>query len=164
MNRKIIMTIMGTVAGLWLAAAQAATPDPQWFGTWEMDLSKSTTPPGATQPPPKSITVTFKDAGVGKWSVQPVRVQADGKKEEPPMYILSTDGTSSPVPGNPNVDSITATFSDSHTEIVTFLKAGKVVRKATVKLSADGKQRSSSVESTDKDGKPVHTTEIWNKK
>jgi hypothetical protein len=38
------------------------------------------------------------------------------------------------------------------------------VAKQTTKLSADGKQRSSSVESTDKDGKPIHTTQIWNKK
>jgi hypothetical protein len=166
MNRKIIMTIMGTVTGLWLAAAQAATPDPQWFGTWEVDLSKSPMPLGAdtTQPAPKSLTYSIKDAGGGKWTVQPVIVHADGRKEELPMATLNTDGTSSPISGNPNFDSETATFPDSHTAIVTFLKAGKVVIKATYKLSADGKQRSVSVESTDKDGKPVHTTEISYKK
>jgi hypothetical protein len=166
MNRKIIMAIMGGIMGLWLAAAQAATPDPQWLGTWEVDLSKSPPGPGVdtTQPAPKSVTYTFKDAGGGKWTVQPVIVHADGKKEEPPAATVSIDGTSTPISGNPGFDSVTVTFPDSRTEVATFLKAGKVVRKVTTKLSADGKQRSSSVESTDKDGKPVHTTEIWNKK
>jgi hypothetical protein len=165
MNRKIIMTIMGAVAGLWLAAAQAATPDPQWLGTWEVDLSKSPPPPGAdtTQPPPKSVTYTFKDAGGGKWTVQWVIVHADGKKEEPAAVTVSTDGTS-PISGDPSLDSVSLIFPDARTEVATFLKAGKVVRKVTTKLSADGKQRSSSVELTDKDGKPAHTTEIWNKK
>jgi hypothetical protein len=165
MNRKITMAIMGAVAGLWLAAAQAATPDPQWLGTWEVDLSKSP-PPGAdtTQPPPKSVTYTFKDVGGGKWTVQPVIVHADGKKEEPPAVTVSTDGTSSPISGNPRFDSVTLTHPESRTEIATFYKAGKVVQTVTTKLSADGKQRSSSVELTDKDGKPVHATEIWNKK
>jgi hypothetical protein len=142
------------------------TPDSQWFGTWEVDLSKSSTPLGVdpTQPPPKSVTYTIKDAGGGKWTVQPVIVHADGKKEERPMATLNTDGTSSPISGNPIFDSETATFPDSHTAIVTFLKAGRVVIKATYKLSADGKQRSASTESMDKDGKPVHTTEISYKK
>jgi hypothetical protein len=166
MNRKIIGAIIGSVAGLWLAAAQAATPDPQFLGTWEVDLSKSPPLPGAntTQPPPKSVTYIFKDAGGGKWTVQPVIVQADGKKEEPPLATVSTDGTSSPISGNPDFDSVTLTFPDSRTSIATFSKAGKVMRKSTAKLSADGKQQSGSVESTDKDGKPVHTTMIWNKK
>jgi hypothetical protein len=166
MHRKIISAIIGSVAGLWLAAAHAATPDPQWLGTWEVDLAKSPPAPGAntTQPAPKSVTYIFKDAGGGKWTVQPVIVHADGKKEEPPLATVSTDGTPSPVSGNPDFDSVTLTYPDSRTEIATFSKAGKVVSKSTTKLSADGKQQSASVESTGKDGKPVHTTEIWNKK
>jgi hypothetical protein len=166
MNRKIISAIIGSVAGLWLAAAQAATPDPQWLGTWEVDLSKSMPTPGVdtTQPPPKSVTYIIKDAGGGKWTLQPVIVHADGKKEEPPSVTFGTDGTSAPVTGNPVFDSLTVTFPDSRTSIATFSKAGKVVRKSTGKLSADGKQQSRDVESTDKDGKPVHGPEIWNKK
>jgi hypothetical protein len=166
MNRKIIMTVMGAVAGLWLATAQAAAPDPQWLGTWELDTSKSQAPPyvDTTQSPPKSITYTFKDAGGGKWTYQQVTVLSDGKKVESAPGTFTTDGSPSPVSGDPQIDSVTVTYPDSHTEIAIFFKAGKVVAKQSTKLSADGKQRSSSVESTGKDGKPVHSTQIWNKK
>jgi hypothetical protein len=166
MNRKIIMTIMGAVAGLWLTAAQAAAPDPQWLGTWELDTSKSPMPPyvDTTHSPPKSITYTFKDAGGGKWTYQQVIVLSNGKKVESAPGTFTTDGSPSPVSDNPQMDSVTVTYPESHTEIATFFKAGKTVAKQTTQLSADGKQRISNVESTDKDGKPVHTTQIWNKK
>jgi hypothetical protein len=165
MKRTIINTVMGSVASLWLAAAQAATPDPQWLGTWELDTSKSQTPVYAdtTQSPPKSVTYTFKDAGGGKWTYQQVIVLADGKKVEPPAGTFTTDGSPSPV-SDPQFDSVTVTYPDSRTEVVTFFKAGKTIAKQTTKLSADGKQRSSSVDSTDKNGKAVHTAQIWNKK
>jgi hypothetical protein len=165
MKRTIINAIMGSVAGLWLAAAHAAAPDPQWLGTWELDVAKSERPvyASATPAPPKSVTYTFKDVGGGKWSYQQVVVLSDGKKVEPAAGTFTTDGSPSPV-SDPQFDSVTVTYPDSHTEVVTFFKAGKILAKQTTKLSADGKQRSSSVESTDKDGKPVHTTQIWNKK
>jgi hypothetical protein len=165
MNRNI-MTIMGAVAGLWLAAAYAAVPDPQWLGTWELDIAKSQAPQyvDPAQWPPKSVTYTFKDAGGGKLTVQRVVVRSDGKKVESAPDTIATDGSPSPISGNPRADSVTVTYPDSHTEIVTFFKAGKTVAKQTIKLSADGRQRISSVESTDKNGKPVHTTQTWNKK
>jgi hypothetical protein len=162
MNRKIISTIVGCVVGLWLAAAQAATPDPQWLGTWELDVSKSQ-PSDPAQPPPRSVTITLKDLGGGKWSMQRVTVLADGKTEEVHATV-STDGAPSPISGDPRFDSASGSFQDSHTQIVILSKAGKQVQKATLVLSADGKHRTQTTDSTDKDGKPVHTTMIWNKK
>jgi hypothetical protein len=157
------MTTLGALAGLWLASAQAATPDPQWLGTWELDLSKSQ-PDAMAGPPPKSVTLTFKDVGGGKRSGEQVVVLTDGKEAPRASATFSTDGTPAPLTGFPTADTVSVSYSDPRTEVVTFSKAGKVVQKMTTTLSADGKHRTSMVESTDKDGKSVHTTEIWNKK
>jgi hypothetical protein len=166
MKQQVVRTLMGMAAGLWLASAHAAVPDPAWLGTWAADMSKSQLGPLAdpTQPPPKSLTFTFKDAGGGKWSYQQTVVLADGKKVEPPGGTFTTDGKPSPVASDPNYDTVTVTYPDARTEIVIFFKGGKQVQKMTTALSADGKHRTQTVDSTDKDGKPVHGTILWDKK
>jgi hypothetical protein len=166
LSQRFIMTAALAVASLWLASAQAATPNPQVLGIWELDISKSERPPGdPSGPPPKSITRTFKDVGGGKWTHQIVVELADGKKMEQPITTFNTaDGATTTISGDSQADSMTITYRDSSTAIATFLKNGKPVEKQVDKLSADGKQLLEEVQTTDKDGKPVHYTAVWNKK
>jgi hypothetical protein len=163
-QKRLAATVAAVTAALWIASAQAATPSPEWLGTWELDVSKSQQPPSdPAQPPPRSVTVTVKDLGGGKWSMQRVTVLADGKTEEAHATI-SADGAPSPLSGDPRFDSGSTSFPDSHTQIVILSKAGKQVQKLTMVLSADGKHRTQTTDSTDRDGKAVHSTSIWNKK
>jgi hypothetical protein len=161
MKQKFLMTTIGAVACLWLASAQAAAPNPQFLGTWEVDLAK-------TQPQapvmPKSVTVTVKDVGGGKWASEVVIVTADGKKQTPPPTPVSIDGTPTPVTGNPMADSLTLTAPDKDTAVVIGQKGGKTVITETSKLSADGKQMVHTRDTTGPDGKPVHVVEVLNKK
>jgi hypothetical protein len=164
MKHRFATTLIGAAAALWIASVQATTPTPEWLGTWEMDATRSQPPPAAAgQPAPKSVTITFKDAGGGKVAFQQVAVGADGKKVET-SGGFSTDGSPAPIAGSPAFDSVTVTYSDAHTESVSFFKGGKLVQKFTTVLSADGRHRTQTVESTDKEGKPTKSTVYWDKK
>jgi hypothetical protein len=165
MNLKLLIAPLAAVASLFLVPAQAATPSPEMLGTWEVDLSKSQSPPDTSGPQPKSVTMTLKDIGGGKWLRQRSVVLADGKKQDrPPVEFSTADGAASLVSGDPLADSATSSFPDSHTVLITFSKGGKTVAKDTVKLSADGKQVVEDVDTTDRNGKPYHFTLFWNKK
>src|SRR5262249_41128245 len=110
MNLKAVA--LAAIASACLADAAQAAPSPQFFGTWTVDVSKlppAPGPGGASQPPPKSITITFSDAGGGKVSQTVEIVGADGSIINPPVVTFSADGSPTPIAGNPNFDAIAAT-------------------------------------------------------
>jgi hypothetical protein len=161
MKQNFLVTTIGAVACLWLATAQAAAPNPQFLGTWEIDLSKSQPPADEV----KSITVTIKDVGGGKWTSETAIEMADGTKPTRPQPPpVSMDGTPTPVSGNPLFDSLTVSCPDPNTVIATARKGGKLVLTETSKLSADGKRIVHTEDGTDPDGNPLHITSILNKK
>jgi hypothetical protein len=166
MKQNFLMTTVGAVAGLWLASAQAAVPNPQFLGTWKVDLSTIQPPPeGDPKKAPKSVTVTVKDVGGGKWTTEIVIEMADGTKQtRPPQPPVSVDGKPTPVSGNLTMDSVTLSCPEPNTAVVTALKDGKPVSTETSKLSADGKRMVHTIDATGPDGNPLHITEILNKK
>jgi hypothetical protein len=163
MKQKLLMTTIGTIAFLWLASAQAAPPNPQFLGTWALDMSKSQPQPPAGTPGPKSVTVTVRDVGGGKWVSEVVIEMADGTKQSRPATTVSMDGKPVVNPENPDV-SITVTSPDSNTVIATVMKDGMTVETNTYKLSADGKQMVHTTDGIGPDGSPMHGTQVLNKK
>lgn len=164
MKQTLMMFVVGVICCSWLGAAQAAIPSPQFLGTWEMDLSKTDPLPPATGDPkttPKSVTLTVKDAGGGKWSAEIVNEMADGAKYPQPATSLSLDGT--PTPSSGDV-SLVLTIPDPSTAIITAVVNGQPVSNETYKLSADGKQMFSVEDTIGPDGTPFHTTRTFNKK
>jgi len=164
MKQKFLTVTIGAVACLWLASAQAAAPNPEFLGTWEMDLSKNQPSPGDPKKAPKRITVIVKDVGGGKWATEVTIEMADGTKQAQPSMPLRMDGTPTPVSDNPAIDSLTANSPDSNTVIVTARKDGKPVETETSKLSADGKRIVHTIDGTGPDGMPLHITQVLNKK
>ena len=164
MKQKLLMFVLGAICCSWLAAAQAAAPSPQFLGTWEMDLSKTDPQPPPTGDPkttPKSVTVTVKDAGGGKWSSELVNEMADGTKYPQPATTFNLDGTPSPATGDVT---LVVTFPDPSTAVVTAVQNGQPVSTETYKLSADGKQMVSVLDTIGPDGNPFHMTQTYNKK
>jgi hypothetical protein len=165
MKQKLLITTIGAAACLWLTSAQAASPNPQFLGTWDMDMSTAQPMPGSDpKMAPKSVTVTIKDVGGGKWANEVVIEMADGTKQTRPAVAVSIDGTPTPVSGNQMMDSVTVKFPDPDTAVVTVVKDGKTVATETSKLSSGGRQMVHTVDTTGKDGKPVHTSEMLHKK
>jgi hypothetical protein len=169
-KHRFILSALGAVACLWLAAAQAGAPSPNFLGTWEVDVSKN--PPasgpagGPARTPPKSITVTVKDVGGGKWTIDRVTELADGTKRQQLGTPVTIDGRPNPVANNPMFDTIVVTSPDPTTIVITRMKEGKPVVTETSKISADGKQLSFTMDAAvpGANGNPVHATQVWNKK
>ena len=77
------------------AAASASSQSPL-LGSWAVDVSRLSMPPQAR---PKSVTITFSDAGGGKWSTKVDILGGDGSRRHmSSTYLL--DGTASPIDGD----------------------------------------------------------------
>lgn len=123
----IVLLTTSLIAGIAMAA------DPV-VGSWTLDVAKSKFSPG---PALKSATRVYTESADGM-SLDGKTVAADGK--EAAMHVsYKADGTSYPVTGNPDADSVTPKSVDARTWDFTLTKAGKVVGSVHRVVSADGK-------------------------
>lgn len=161
MKQIFLITALGAITGLGLATAQAASPNPQFLGTWVMDVSKIQPQPPS---PPKSVVVRVRDLGGGRWITDVVTELADGTRQTRAGIPVNNDGTPTPIPGSMIGDSVQSSFPDAHTRVLTATKGGKTVQTEVSKLSADGKQMVLTVDAVTPDGKQLHRREIFNRK
>lgn len=154
--------ILGALWGLGLTVAQAATPSPQFLGTWELELAKAPPPAGGPQTPaPKSITQIIKDAGDGRWSSEVVLEMPDGSQRSQPAVVFTLDGKPSPLTGDLT---LVVLFPDPRTAAATTVDHGLPVSTETYTLSANGRQMVHVLDTTGPDGNPIHLTQTFNKK
>ena len=161
MNRGTTCMLTGmTLLGL----AIAGVPQPSYaqsdlaLGTWQLNVSKSKYSPG---PPPKSSTVTVQAVGQNH-KLTAVTINAEGKQtsvENTRIY----DGMSHPVAGNPDYDAGAFTRVDAYTIVISYTKAGKLVRTATNVLSQDGKTITATNIGMDASGRPVNIIAVYDK-
>lgn len=138
------------------ASAQAADPV---FGTWELNLAKSTYKPG---PPPKSLTRTYTAAGKG-YKFSSTGVDANGKPTAV-TFTVDYDGKYHPISGNPAVDSIMVKRIDANTSESVQKLGAKVVTNTSRRVSKDGKVLTSTSSGTNAAGKPYKNVEVFDKK
>jgi hypothetical protein len=155
MNRRSTLMLTGITLGLAVAAfpqVSFAQSDP-FVGTWQLSLAKSKYSPG---PSPKSSTVTVQAVGQNH-KLTAVTIDAEGKQtslENTRIY----DGMSHPVTGNPSYDAASFTRVDAYTIIISYSKAGKLVRTATNVVSQDGKTITATATGTDARGQVYNIT------
>lgn len=114
------------------ARSQSHTPSPL-IGSWAVDVSRL---PMALEARPRRVTITFGDAGAGKWSTEVDIVGADGS-ENRSTGIATLDGKPSSVTGNGEAD--TAAFEmPSPTVLIMALSKGGVPGSTRVYTVADG--------------------------
>jgi len=151
--------LVGFFALVITAAAGAQATDPM-VGTWQLDTAKSSYKPG---PAPKSATVVIDAAGATGIKVAVDAVNADGS----PMkwgFTSQRDGKPSPVTGNPNYDTVTATKSSPTAGSNEYTKDGKPVATSKIAVSADGKTLTVTTDGTDAKGQKMHNVAVFNKK
>jgi hypothetical protein len=161
MNRRTTllltgMTLLSLAVGAFPQAGFAQT-DP-FPGTWQLNLAKSKYSPG---PPPKSSTVTVQAVGQNH-TLTGVSIDAEGKQtsaENTRIY----DGMSHPVTGNADWDADAFSRVDDHTIIISYTKAGKLVRTSTNVVSQDGKTVTATAIGTDANGRPVINVAVYDK-
>ena len=149
----------GKTLALTLALCFAGTAFAQKaeMGTWKLNEAKSKVPAGYM----KNTTVLYETDGDN------VKVTTDGTDAKgDPMHTTwagKFDGKAYPLTGDPTADSRTYVKVNDHTLKLTNTMAGKAVNTGTVTIAPDGKIRTLRISGTDKDGKKVSSTAVYDK-
>jgi hypothetical protein len=156
-RRRLVLALalMGTACFMAVASAQT---DARSYGTWKLNVAKSTFSPG---PAPKSLTVKWEAAGQGV-RLTSEGVTADGK----PMigsYTANYDGKDYPMVGSPVADTVAFRKIDANTVERTDKKGGKVVQVLTRVMAKDGKSMTVTTKGTTAKGAPIHNVTIFEK-
>jgi hypothetical protein len=161
MNRRanilIVTTLLG-LAGAGIAQSSFARQSDPWLGTWQLNLTKSKYSPG---PPPKSVTFDIQAEGQSH-KLTAVGINAQGN----PTSIVFTwiyDGVPHPATDNPNYDARAVTRVDAYTHVMSFTKAGKLVRVETNVVSRDGKTATATISGVDANGRQINNIQVYDK-
>lgn len=145
------MIALGVLA---LSATVQAAPHNSLLGSWALDMEHSQIP---LDQRPKSVTMTYKAAGAGKWTTDVAIVGSnDAKINATGTYPL--DGTPAPSTGYQNVDMVAAKVPASNVLVMAFYKQGMPRTTRTYTVSADGKTMSETIVWLNLNGKPEITT------
>ena len=156
MKTKKLLGLLGSVALATpaSASASAASAEPPLIGTWALDLEHSQIP---VDQRPKSVTITYKDVGGGKWSTDVAIVGSnDARINATGTYPL--DGSPAPSTGYHNVDTVAAKSPEPNVLVMAFYKEGMPRTTRTYTVSADGKTMSETIVWLNINGKPEITT------
>lgn len=132
------------------ASAESASP---LLGSWAVDLSRLPMPPEAR---PKSVTITYSDAGSGKWRTNVDVVRPDGS-EDHAAGIHTLDGTPAPVTGNFEADTTAARLPEPNVMIMALAKGGIPASTRIYTVAPDGKTMTETAVYF-RDGQPVMRT------
>jgi hypothetical protein len=124
------------------------------LGRWATDLEHSQIPPEAR---PQSVTITYSDAGKGRWNTDVVIVGSDGGKINA-TTTYPHDGTLAPGKGYPNVDSVAVRVPRPTVMVAAFYKAGAPRSTRTYIVSPDGKTMLENIVWLGENGKPEIAT------
>jgi hypothetical protein len=146
-------------------AAPAPSSESLLYGTWVLNLSKSTYSPADLKPMSNKVVFEKVPSGV---HVITDGVNAQGKATHSD-YTATFDGPDIPTNGtvdgkpNPDVDSAAWKKIDDHTYEITNKRKGKIVQTNRIVIAADGKSRTSTVTGTTPKGDPINNTIVMDK-
>jgi hypothetical protein len=150
--RGIALTLAICLVGV--AVSYASDPN---MGTWKLNEAKSKFAPGAT----KNTTVVYEPAG------DQVKVTTDGTTGDGrPAHSEWTgkfDGKDYPTTGDPSIDTRAYKKVDDHTLSLTNKKGDKITASGHIVVSADGKSRKVTVNTTGADGKKMTSMAVYDK-
>ena len=129
---KLSVAIL-SLAMLPQAAFAAPAPSP-FLGSWGVDVASLPLPP---EQRPKSVTMTFRDAGGGKWTTTVEIVGLDGST----IRSISTyplDGTPAPIAANGEYDHVAITTPLPNVLIMALSKEGTPGTTRVFTISPDG--------------------------
>ncbi|HEY4093850.1 MAG TPA: hypothetical protein VGN46_20275 [Luteibacter sp.] len=141
------------VAGLALCVSASATAPvaAPLLGKWSVDTSRMPMPPEAR---PKSVLLTFTDAGNDHLTMGVDIVFADGKQ----VHTKGTnplDGTSVPVVGSPEADAAAMEHPQVNVLVVGLSMGGVPASTRIYAAAPDGKTMTETVSFFDDKGKPA---------
>lgn len=149
--RALALTLALTFTG---ASSLAQAPQ---MGSWKLNEAQSKIPPNSV----KNTLVTYSMAG------DSIKVTTEGTgasgQPEHTEWTGKFDGKDYPLTGSSGSDARAYTKVNDRTVTLSNKKAGKEVSTGRVVVSADGKSRVLTLNSTDASGQKVFSTAIYNK-
>ena len=151
-TRTCVLTLV-----LCLLAAAVCFADDAQLGTWKLNDAKSKLTAGL----PHNNSVVYEAAGDSlKVTIEGTAADGSATHSE---WTGKTDGKDYPVTGDPTSDTRSYKKVNDHTLSFVGKKGGKVTISGKVMVSADGKTRTVSVNSTDPSGKKVSGKAVYDK-
>ncbi|HJT81676.1 MAG TPA: hypothetical protein VJ719_10795 [Chthoniobacterales bacterium] len=130
-----------------MAAAASFGASPH-MGTWKLNEGKSKLAPGMG----RNDTVTYEAQKGDKIKITVDGVDKDGKPTHS-VWVGKFDGKAYKVKGNLPYDMVAYKVVNDRTNDITAMKNGKTAWTGTIKVAADGKSRTVTVQGTHPDGK-----------
>ena len=152
----VLLAAVVTNAAPAFAEPSSASP---LLGVWSVDVAKLTTPPAER---PKSVTITYSEAGAGKWRTKVDVVLHDGKA----VQAISTyvpDGTATPVEGNLEADMAATRLPEPGVMVTALARGGQPGSMRTYTVAPDGKTMTETVVYFTQQGVPAMRTNYFNR-
>jgi hypothetical protein len=159
-KRSVFLSIFTLTAVLTVSfAASAQSADP-WFGTWKLNLAKSTYSPG---PPPRTATIRKVEPWEGGLKETGDGVNPEGQATHTEISA-KFDGKDYPIKGAPAANTTRAyTRIDHHTTQFVVKVDGKVMTTLKLVFSPDGKTETATATGKNPQGQTVNTITVWDK-
>lgn len=165
MGSHSLQAYLGFVAAFFLAlvalpATSAAQPPSSWFGTWSLNVARSTYDPGP--PPYKRATYSIEPWGGDGMKVVYEMVHPRGGVTHL-EWVGKLDGEDYQLQG---IDAfVTYAYTQvSHGLYETVVKmGGRIAAKSTVTVSSDGKTMTTTTHGVDSSGRAVRTVTVYEK-
>ena len=129
------------------------------IGSWAVDVAKLPIPPEAR---PKSVTITYSDAGAGQWRTLVDVTLPDGKMVRA-KSTWAPDGKPVHVEGNLEADTVATRMPEPNVMVTALALGGVPGSMRTYTVSPDGKTMTETVVFFTKDGTPGMRTNLFNR-
>lgn len=152
-----ILFVAGALqGGAVLAEAPPASP---LIGSWAVDVARLATPPAER---PKSVTITYSDAGSGNLGAKVEVVTPDGS-EHHATSTYTLDGKAVRVEGNLEADTVAAKMPAPDVMVTALARGGVPASMRTYTVSTDGRTMTETVVFFSPEGSPVMRTNYFNR-
>ncbi len=152
-----LFLLLGAVPGA-PSVAQSSDVSPL-LGRWGVDVSKLPIPP---QERPKSVTISYGDAGSGKWTMEVDIVAGDGAAMRA-VGTYSLDGTPTPFTGSPEADTAAIKMPTPNVLILALGKGGIPASTRVYAAAPDGKSMIETAVYFSDEGVPIMRTNYFNR-
>ncbi|MBN6103544.1 hypothetical protein JR064_15350 [Xanthomonas sp. CFBP 8703] len=157
MKKPLAMLLIACLA--YSAPMLAQSPKSPLLGKWVLDVESVQAP---LEMRPKSVTMTYSEAGDGKWRTDTDVVGREGNK----IHATATyplNGTAAPSKGYPTVDTTAVALPTPNVMVAAFYLKGMPRTTRTYTVAADGKTMLETVVWLNINGKPEITTNHFNR-
>lgn len=159
MMRQLFMPVLALVVPLSTGAvARPAATAPSLLGTWSLDVARLPIPPEAR---PRSVTISFADAGAEKWRTTVVITGGDGS-ERRMVSSYQRDGRAVAVEGDQDEGDKVAVSTPTPTIMVLSLsRLGRPGSTRVYSVAPDGRTMTETAVTYDDTGAPQMRTNLF---